>query len=273
MNHILTYIIGMRYLLTTLALAIAIIGNAEARPRAQKKSRQQVVPEFSAKSYIIAEKDGTVIKEHDMTVIMPIASISKLMVALLVAEQNLDEVLDIPAVRQVQSSIPAKVKSLTRRELLTLALIKSDNLAAQILCENLPDCVERMNTRSLELGMVSTHFVEPTGLSADNISTANDLLKLIIAASDNPTISQISSMPKAEISTKWRPIRINNTNPLTSKYDISISKTGYTKPAGGCLVMIINSAAGQRILILLGSKNAHTRIPDMERLVKELDTN
>jgi D-alanyl-D-alanine endopeptidase (penicillin-binding protein 7) len=260
----------MRYLLTTIALAIAIMGNAEARPKAQKRPRQEVVPEFSAKSYIIADATGLILKEHDMTTIMPIASISKLMVALLVVEQDLDEVLTIPTNRQVQSSIPTKIKSLTRRELLTLALVKSDNLAAQILCDNLPDCVEKMNTKAKELAMLSTNFVEPTGLSEGNISTANDLLKLIIAANENPTISHISSMPKAEISTKWKVIKVNNTNPLTSKYDISISKTGYTKPAGGCLVMIINSAVGQRILILLGSKNAHTRIPDMERLVKDL---
>lgn len=270
MNRAPIYIIIMRYLLTTIALAIAIISNAEARPKAQKRLRQEAVPEFSARSYIIADSLGTVIKEHDMTVVMPIASISKLMVALIVADQDLDEVLEIPTKRQVQSSIPSKVKSLTRRELLTLALVKSDNFAAQILCDNLPDCVEKMNTRAKELMMLSTNFVEPTGLSEANISTANDLLKLMMAANENPTISHISSMPKAEISTKWRAIRVNNTNPLTSKFDISLSKTGYTKPAGGCLVMIINSVAGQRILILLGSKNAHTRIPDMERLVKEL---
>jgi D-alanyl-D-alanine carboxypeptidase len=77
-------------------------------------------------------------------------------------------------------------------------------------------------------------------------------------------------MPKAEVETNGKVIKVNNTNPLTSKFSIILSKTGYTNPAGGCLVMMMNSDVGQRILILLGSRNAHTRIPDMERLVKGL---
>jgi len=152
-----------------------------------------------------------------------------------------------------------------------LALVKSDNLAAQVLCSNLPNCVQRMNEKSAELGMTKTHFVEPTGLSAENISSATDLLKLMLVAAQDPVVSEVSSMPKVEIPANGRVIKVKNTNPLTVKYDISLSKTGYTKPAGGCLVMIVNSSVGQRILILLGSKNSRTRIPDMERLVKGLD--
>lgn len=261
----------MRTLLLTLAMTAAFVGNADARSAARKKIRVVPIPEFSAKSYLIADSAGSVLKEHDMDAVLPIASISKLMVGLLSTEQNLEEDLNIPPKRELQSSIPKKVIHLTRRELLMLALVKSDNLAAQILCNNLENCVEKMNERAAKLGMTHTHFVEPTGLSAENISTANDLLKLLLVASQDPIVAQLSSMPIVEISTNGRPIKVKNTNPLTNKYDISLSKTGYTSPAGGCLVMILNSSAGQRILILLGSKNARTRIPDMERLVKGLD--
>ena len=131
---------------------------------------------------------------------------------------------------------------------------------------------EILNARekAQELGMSSTHYNEPTGLDKGNVSTAHDLLKLLLVAVTVPTITELSSMPKAEVDTMGKVIKVNNTNPLTSKFDVILSKTGFTNPAGGCLVMILNSGVGQRILILLGSKNAHTRIPDMERLVKEL---
>lgn len=243
-----------------------LTGNANAKI---KQHHIAPVPAFSAKSFLVANENGIILKEQDGDTVRPIASISKLMMALLATEQDLTESLIIPVARHVQSSIPRAVTSLTRHELLTLALVKSDNFAAQILCENLPNCVERMNGKALELGMISTHYEEPTGLSKENVSTAHDLLKLLLAASLSDTIKSISSQSKAEIPLSKRSIKINNTNPLTSKFDIILSKTGFTNPAGGCLVMIMNSAIGQRIYILLGSRNAHTRIPDMERLVKE----
>lgn len=259
----------MRALLLTIALSIAFIGSADARPK--KKVRAAPVPEFSAKSFLVADADGSVLKEKGMDTILPIASISKLMIGLLAAKQDLDEPLGIPKVREVRSSIPRNITHLSRRELLTLSMVKSDNLAAQVLCTNLPNCVERMNSKADEIGMTNTNFVEPTGLSAENTSTANDLLKLMLVSSHDPILGQLSSMPNAEIHTSGKPIRVKNTNPLTAKYTILLSKTGYTRPAGGCLVMIMESAVGQRILILLGSKNSRTRIPDMERLVKGLD--
>ena len=225
---------------------------------------------FSAKSYLVADVDGLILKEQQSELVRPIASISKLMIALISSEQDLDEKLPVTAPRKVQSSIPISVKYLTRRELLTLALVKSDNLAAQTLCDNLINCVDTMNKTAQDMGMKNTHYVEPTGLDRGNVSTAQDLLKLLLMASANTTIKEISSMSTAEIRSDKKIIRVNNTNPLTSKFNVILSKTGFTNPAGGCLVMIINSSVGHRILILLGSKNARTRIPDMEKLVKEL---
>lgn len=226
---------------------------------------------FSAKSYLIADIDGQILKEQQSEVVRPIASISKLMIALISVDHDLEEQLLITTPRKVQSSIPPGVKYLTRRELLILALVKSDNLAAQTLCDNLVNCVDTMNNTAQDLGMKNTYYAEPTGLARENVSTAQDLLKLLMAASTNDTIKEISSMSTARIYTDKKVIKVNNTNPLTSRFDVTLSKTGFTVPAGGCLVMIINSAVGQRILILLGSKNARTRTPDMITLVKGLE--
>lgn len=257
----------MKKTLIALTLALLFVNGAQAHIR---KFRIVATPVFSAKSFLIADADGLVLREQDSDFIRPIASISKLMVAVLASEQDMDEALEIPKVRTVQSTIPRRVAFMTRKELLTLALVHSDNFAAQILCINLPNCVDRMNEKAQELGMVNTHYNEPTGLDKGNVSTAQDLLKLILTAASITTITDLSSMPNAEVDVNGKILRVRNTNPLTAKLNIILSKTGFTVPAGGCLVMILNSDVGRRILILLGSKNAHTRIPDMEKLVKEL---
>ena len=254
----------MKHLILAVCAATMLIGTAEAKIN---RRGAPLIPMFSAKSYLVASEDGTILKEQDGDTIRPIASISKLMVALLASEQDLTESLTIPTKRQVHSSIPKVVISLSRYELLKLALIRSDNLAAQVLCSNLPDCVVRMNEKALEIGMTSTTYMEPTGLDRGNVSTAHDLLKLLMVAAVNNTITSISRQPNAEIPTNKKPIKINNTNPLTSKLDVILSKTGYTNPAGGCLVMIANTEFGNRIYVLLGSRNGHTRIPDMLKLV------
>jgi D-alanyl-D-alanine endopeptidase (penicillin-binding protein 7) len=178
----------MRYILV--ALLIVLSGNVMAKNHSHRSIRQPVVPAaFSTESYLVADNSGNILSEHDSNLQRPIASISKLMVALLASEQDLDEHLNIPASRAVQSNIPRKQAQLTRRELLTMALVKSDNFAAQILCENLPDCINAMNAKALEIGMTHTYYEEPTGLSKENVSTAVDLLKLMLVASTNQTIT------------------------------------------------------------------------------------
>jgi D-alanyl-D-alanine endopeptidase (penicillin-binding protein 7) len=248
-----------------------VISTAFAVPASAHRSTKQryISVPIPTESFLVADSDGNVLKEQNSSVIRPIASISKLLVALLSSEQDLNEKLSIPKKRTVHTTIPWKIDFLSRKELLTLALVKSDNFAAQILCDNLPNCIDNMNAKAAEIGMTNTHYEEPTGLSKENVSTANDLLKLMMAASTHPILGELSSMPKAVVVAGNKTIKVNNTNPLTSKLNILLSKTGFTNPAGGCLVMMINTAVGKRILILLGSKNARTRIPDMERLVKD----
>lgn len=257
----------MRNLLLLACLSVCLTGNADA---ARKIKKSAPVPAFSAQSFVVADNSGQILKEQDGESVRPIASITKLMVGLLASEQDQNEQLDIPRTRLVQSSIPKNTNTMTRKELLTLALVRSDNFAAQVLCNNIENCVEKMNQRAAEIGMSNTNFNEPTGLDRGNVSTAHDLLKLMVAVSTNAILSDLSRMPSAEINAQGRTIKVRNTNPLTSKLDIVMSKTGFTNPAGGCLVMMMNSEVGQRIFILLGSRNAKTRIPDMERLVRDL---
>jgi len=258
-----------RLILTLLCMSVAT--SVYARQPVKKKIRAVVaVSAFTTESYLIADNQGLILQERDSDLQRPIASISKLMVGLLASEQDLDEQLLIPKKRTVQSGIPYRHVSMSRKELLTLALVKSDNFAAQILCENLDNCVELMNSKATELGMTHTRYVEPTGLSKENVSTASDLLKLMLNVASNQTITSLSSLASAEILVGKTTMRIRNTNPLTAKLDVFLSKTGFTNPAGGCLVMAVNSPIGQRFLVLLGSRNAHTRIPSMEKLYKEM---
>ena len=124
-----------------------------------------------------------------------------------------------------------------------------------------------MNLRAQQLGMNNTYYAEPTGLDKSNVSSAKDLLKLVLEILKNKSLSEISSMPEATIPIDHGKIHVRNTNPLTNTLDVVLSKTGFTKPAGGCLVMAADTDIGRRIYILLGSKNTRTRVPDMQRLV------
>lgn len=254
---------NLLFFIFAITLSISCVAKIKHKPT----KRYSVPVTQTEESFLITDNNGNVIKEYMSNVQRPIASISKLMVALLAVNQNLDEQLVIPKTRTVTSSIPYKQQMLSRRELLTLSLVRSDNFATQILCNNIPNCIDAMNDKAKELGMTNTHYDEPTGLSKNNVSTASDLIKLMIEASYHQTITEISSMPNAEIATGKNKIKVKNTNPLTNKLDIFLSKTGFTNPAGQCLVMAVFSPVGQRFMVLLGSRN---RILEMEKLYKDL---
>ena len=256
----------MSRILLSIALAILMSGNVYAK----KPKKLLVVPAFSAKSFLVADAEGNILKEQDGSTVLPIASITKLIIALLVVEQDMNEELEIPTNKHMKTSIPGSIKTLTRKELLTLSLVKSDNFATQVLCSNITFCVDRMNEKVKKLGMADTYLGDPTGLDNANVSTAKDLLKLLLVVGENDLITSVASMPHAEIYiNNKRSIKVNNTNPLVSKLNIILSKTGTTQAAGGCLVMIMHSAVGDRILILLGSRMGR-RVADMEHLIKGL---
>lgn len=230
---------------------------------------------ITAKSFLVANNTGEVILERNADNVQPIASITKLMtvIAVLNAHQNLDEILilDRKLVNKYHTHLPRSVKSLSRGELIDLAIVKSDNFAAYTLGANYPGgidrCIAEMNHIALHLGMPNTIFADPTGLDPSNVSNARDLVKLVLAAKEYKEITDASGKPKVSIQIKKRWWQFGNTNPLVkNSNDIQVSKTGYINESGGCVVMLLDTELGQRVIVLLGSKNTRTRFPEAVKI-------
>ena len=233
-----------------------------------------VEADVTAKSYLVTDTHGQVLVEHDADQQRPIASITKLMNVMVVldSQQSLDEVilLDYRLTRQYHTHLPHSIKTLTRRELIDLAMVKSDNFAAYTLCANYPGgvdrCVAEMNHKAITLDMYQTHYTDPTGLDETNVSTARDLIKLIISARAYPEIVG-ATRASVDIKVKRHWWQFWNTNPLVrTTNDVIVSKTGFISASGGCLVMLMDTPFGQRIVALLGSRNTHTRFPEAQKL-------
>lgn len=190
----------------------------------------------TAKSWIVADSQGNILSGENTNEVRSIASITKLMTVMVFLD-----------------AVPEPSKH--EQELIQQAIVSSNNKAAKHLCEIHPDgyydCILLMNMKATELGLKNTHFFEPTGLSVFNVSTANDLVKIVKEASKYPLITKASKTKK------------HNTNPTINKYDYTVSKTGFINMAGGCIVAMVND----KIVVLLGSKSVRTRIPEMEKLI------
>ncbi len=214
--------------------------------------------DITATSWLVATGEGEILQSENMYEHRSIASITKLMTAIVVldADQDLDQY----------------IKPYTRRELIHLAIVHSDNRAAEILCQNYPGgrskCVQAMNDRARSLGMIDSKFIDPTGLGVMNSSTAYDLIKLVRAAELYPEIVRASGMKEVKIvkssKKKKRYLVYRNTNPLVATKNFIVSKTGYIRASGGCIVMMLDTDAGRRIVVLLNSKNTRTRIPEAD---------
>ena len=212
---------------------------------------------ISAKSWVVADVNGKIIKGANTNDLRSIASITKLMTAMVVidANQNLDE----------------KINDISRRQHLRLALIRSNNHSSDLLCEHYPGgyqaCVDAMNAKARSLKMRDTSFVDASGLDDDNVSTSSSLIKLVLAAQQYPLIVKSSQTPKMRIKLDEGYFSYKNTNPLVSKKFI-VSKTGYIRAAGGCIALLMDTNKGKRVVVILGSKNTHTRIPEVRHLVR-----
>jgi D-alanyl-D-alanine endopeptidase (penicillin-binding protein 7) len=214
---------------------------------------------------------------------IPIASITKLMTALVVldAGQPLDEVLSVTpedvAIGRGAASRLAVGTRLTRADLLHLALMSSENRAAHAVGRNYPGGLEAlqlaMNAKARALGMSQSRFVEPTGLSSDNVASASDLVKLINAASDNPTIRAFSTDTQHEVMVLRRPLEFHNTNALVASpgWDIIVQKTGYIAAAGRCLVLKAVIRGRSIVMVLLDSYGKYTRVADARRVREWLE--
>lgn len=221
------------------------------------------LPGITARSWLVADQAGNILHGENVNEVRSIASITKLMTVMIVldSEQSLDE------------KIPIKLhnKNLTRKELIDLAIVKSDNEAARLLCQyyvsGYKNCIKAMNEKAQNLQMYDTVFTDPTGRLSDNRSTAVDLIKLVLAASNYPLIVEASNKDTIRINNNKKVIEFHNTNTLVGRgYHFIVTKTGFINQAGGCIVLMMETENGIRTVILLGSKNTKTRIPEAKIL-------
>ena len=236
----------------------------------------------SSVALVVDQNTDEVLFSKNSSAVLPIASITKLMTALVVTEAGLalDEVLTVTpedaAVRAGSRSQLRAGAQLTRGEMLHLALMASENRAAHLLGRTYPgglsSFVEAMNAKAQLLGMHDTRYVEPTGLSSDNRSSAEDLARLVRAASQHPLLRELSTSPEAVVPVGRQQVQFRNTNGLVRnpEWDIGLQKTGYIAAAGRCLVMQTQLSGRQLIMVLLDSAGKYSRIGDAERIRKWL---
>ncbi|PKO47210.1 MAG: D-alanyl-D-alanine endopeptidase [Betaproteobacteria bacterium HGW-Betaproteobacteria-22] len=241
----------------------------------------------STKALVINQLTGEVVYAKNTDAATPIASVTKLMTAMVMldAHLSLDELLyiadeDVDYLKHTRSRL-AVGTTLTRGELLQLALMASENRAASALSRHYPGgasaFVQDMNHKAQTLGMRATRFVDATGLDSGNVSTAEDLVKMVNAAYHYPEIRQVSTLPSQEITLYGRqtPLNFVNTNALVrnDKWEIGLSKTGFINEAGRCLVMQAEISGQPMIIVLLDSAGKMTRIGDANRVRKWIERN
>ena len=235
----------------------------------------------SSVAYVQDLETSTVLFAKNENTVRPIASISKLMTALVVVDANLpmDQELevtedDIDRMRHTTSRLPVGMR-MSRADMLHLALMSSENRAANALGRHypggMPAFVRAMNAKARELGMLDTHFVEPTGLSSENVSSPRDLVRLLRAASQRPLIHRYTTDTEYEVETRrGRTQTFRNTNALVrdSDWDIKVSKTGFINEAGECLVMLARINGRDLAIVLLDAQGKYSRIADAVRIRK-----
>jgi D-alanyl-D-alanine endopeptidase (penicillin-binding protein 7) len=264
-------------------------GSAEVMTRAGRKmpaKRGEFSLPSSLKSavaLVVDQDTDEVLLEKNTNAVLPIASITKLMTALVTIEADLpmDEELvvtrDDRTIDRVRSLLRPGVK-LTRGQALHLALMSSENHAAQLLGRSYPGGVEQfveaMNAKAQILGMHDSHFVDPTGLSPDNRSTPPDLVRLVKAAYEYASIRDFSTSSSMSIPFGKRMVRYGNTNRLVSNpsWEIGLQKTGYISAAGRCLVMQAVIQGRRVVMVLLDSNGKYSRIGDAQRIRSWLET-
>ncbi len=279
--HHLEKIVAIAALAALLALSIGFAQAADQKKDAKKsdevflRSAVALVQDAASGETLIAKNQGA---------ILPIASITKLMTAIVILDASLNLAQRVAISGEDQDYVkgtrsrlrPGTV--LTRDQLLLLALMSSENRAAASLGRTYPGgtgpFVAAMNAKARALGMNDTRFVDPTGLSSANVSSARDLARLVAAAHEFPMIRQYSTRESATVQSLGRPLGYRNTNGLvrSAHWDIGLSKTGYISEAGRCLVMRVRLASREVIVVLLDSWGKFSRVGDANRIKKWLET-
>ncbi len=237
----------------------------------------------SSVALVVDQETQEVLYSKNDHAVLPIASLTKLMTGLVVAEANLpmDERIRITQAdvdtEKGSSSRLAVGTVLSRGELMHLSLMSSENRAAHALGRTFPGgmdaFVSRMNQRALTLGMKDTRYVEPTGLSSQNQASAGDLAILAAKAYNEPMLRELSTSHGREVAVGSRTLQYNNTNGLVKnpQWDIGLQKTGYISEAGRCLVMQAQVAGRNLIMVFLDSTGKFSRLGDAERVRKWLE--
>ena len=232
----------------------------------------------SSVALVIDQDTKEVLLSKNDHAVLPIASLTKLMTGLLVSEARLsmDESITITQddvdTEKGSGSRLVVGATLTRGELLHLALMSSENRAAHALGRTYPGgltaFVQRMNVKARLLGMTESRFVEPTGLSSNNQSSAHDLATLVNVAHGDSLLRELSTSPGHEVMVGSRVLQYNNTNRLVKSpaWDIGLQKTGYISEAGRCLVMQAEVAGRKLIMVFLDSAGKFSRLGDAERV-------
>ena len=239
----------------------------------------------SSVAYVLDQDTHEVLLSKNAQAVLPIASITKLMTALVVTEAHLplDEMItvtqdDVDTEKGSRSRLTVGTQ-LSREEMLHLALMSSENRAAHALGRTYPGglgvFVERMNAKARELGMASTYYAEPTGLSSKNQSSARDLATLVGAAHQVELIRELSTSPEYQVEVGRNELTFRNTNGLvrSPEWNIGVQKTGYISEAGRCLVMQAQMAGRKLIMIFLDSAGKYSRIGDAERVRRWITEN
>lgn len=231
----------------------------------------------SSVALVVDQDSDEVLFEKNRDAVLPIASITKLMTAIVTldAELPLDEQLVVTRYDRTTDRVRSRLTpgvTLTRAQALQLALMSSENHAAQLLARTypggVPAFVEAMNAKAQMLGMHDSHFADPTGLSPENRSSPGDLVRLVKAAYDHPEIREFSTRAELSLPVGRRVVRYANTNRLIAhpEWDIGVQKTGYISAAGRCLVMQAVIEGKRVVMVLLDSVGKYSRIGDAQRL-------
>lgn len=274
--HPLEGIVAVGALFFVIALTV---GFAQAGEIARKVALR------SSSALVLDAESGEVVYNKNSEAVVPIASITKLLTAMVILDAGLDLEARVVLSREDRDRLKGTRSRLrpgvvlTRDELLLLSLMASENQAAAALGRTFPGgmgvFVAAMNEKAAMLEMMDSRFVDPTGLSKGNVSSARDLAKLVKAAHGYALIREYSTRNRASFNVYKRPMSFVNTNNLVRNrhWDIDLSKTGYISEAGRCLVMHVRLASKDLIVVLLDSWGKHSRVGDANRIRKWLESN
>lgn len=273
-------------LLLLLTGTVGVTSTAVAQPAVQAQRDPSKLHLASGSAMLVDLQTNQVLYSSHPDMVRPIASVTKLMTAMVVldAKQSMDETLTMTiAQTKEMKGVYSRVRlgsELSRRETLLITLMSSENRAAATLAHHYPGgygaFIKAMNAKARALGMTSTRYVEPTGLSPNNVSTARDLTKLLLAARNYPLLGELSTTREKTVAFR-KPnytLGFRNTDHLVNKpnWDIKLTKTGFTNDAGHCLVLLTRMDNRPVAMVILDAFGKYTHFADASRMRQWLET-